>query len=133
LGGTGARTRLVEVVDRTRPAVDLRARADGDDPVALLADLLLALDDRGDRGEDRAEERAVAPELAREVHAGMGEVFETSWALEVGSRDDLAAADERRVLADVAADLLDALLEQKEHGDRASGGHGDAGGEAGTP
>jgi len=129
LSGAGARSRLVELMDRTRPAVDLEARSDGDDPVALLADLLLALEN----GEGRGEERAVAPELAREVHAGMGEVFETSWALEVGSRDDLTAADERRVLADVAADLLDALLEQKERGDGASGGHGGADGEVGTP
>lgn len=115
-GRGGARARLVEARDETRPTVDLRSRAEGDDPVALLADLLLALGDG-----DQEEGRTVAPELARSVREGMREVFETRWALEVGSADDLEEAETGRVLSTVAADLLDVLLEQKEgRGDRPS-------------
>ncbi len=111
------RARLTEVLVRTRPAIDLREHAGVDDPVGVLADLLLALEP--ETVEDA--ERTVDPELLRRVRRREREAYESSAfsGLSTGARREEAPADDpdeptRRRLARVTASLLDALLETKE-------------------
>jgi len=111
------RARLTEVLVRTRPAVDLEARAGADDPVGVVADLLLALGP--DAGSDAG--RALPAELLRAAREREREAdgHAAFSGLRPGTgREEWASEnpDERtrRRLARVAASLLDALLETKE-------------------
>lgn len=111
------RARLTEILVRTRPAIDLREHAGVDDPVGVLADLLLALEP--ETVEDA--ERTVDPDLLRRVRRREREAYEfpAFSGLSTGGRRGEAPADDpeeptRRRLARITASLLDALLETKE-------------------
>lgn len=121
--GSG-RARLTEVLIRTRPSIDLREHAGVDDPVGVLADLLLALEP--ETVEDA--ERTVDPDLLRRVRRREREAYEFSAfsGLSTGGQREEAPADDseerpRRRLARVTASLLDALLETKGSRPRAEG------------
>jgi len=120
----GGRARLTEVRVRTRPAVDLAERAGTDDPVGVLADLLLALEGDGTDGARTVPKELVRAAQDRERAAYDHPAFST---LASGTGREEWAAEEpeernRRRLARAAASLLDALLETKEdRSDRVKG------------
>ena len=114
------RARLTEVTVGTRPAVDLVERSTSDDPVGVLAELLLALGDDGGDAE-------LAPELLRAAREREREAYRYGAfsALSPGSGGRSGAetgegegtdAEDRRLrerLERVAAALLDALLDTR--------------------
>jgi DNA repair exonuclease SbcCD nuclease subunit len=128
----GGRARLTEVLVRTRPAIDLRERAGGDDPVGLLAGLLLALEPDASAAGRVDSETPVDPELlrmarARERQARDYAAFAGLAPAEAASErggDAPECEDDptRRRLARVASSLLDALLETKEARRAGAGG-----------
>lgn len=104
------RARVVEVACATRPAPELGALAEGEDPVALLASRLLALEGGGGDGE-----------LLRRVEERLRDVYDQRAYLPLGGRDELDGETVRRHAAAGAADLLDALLAGKAGGGPAEG------------
>jgi hypothetical protein len=121
------RARLTEVPVRTRPPLDLRERARADDPVGVLAGLLLALEPALESEAPEDAERSVDPELLRAVRHREREAFEyaafgalsdprgpTGRAGREARASEDPEAGTRRRLARMSASLLDALLETKE-------------------
>lgn len=93
----------------TRPDVDLEARADGDGPVAYLADLLLTLDDADSHGE--------YSQVIDEAHGTMQQAYSTGAYKLLQRESDVESPDRdeaRAVLEQEARILLDTLLQQKE-------------------
>lgn len=111
------RARVVDVACSTRPAPRLEPLAEGEDPVALLASLLLSLEG------DAPEARGGVEELLSGIRERLEAVYDQRAYLPLGGRAGLDAATVRRHAAGGAADLLDALLADK-------GGQAGAEGEA---
>lgn len=110
-----ARARLVEVADRTRPALDLADLARGEGPPAVLAGLLLELEGEGaSLASPHRRLLGEAEEALRGVHAAR------PYADLPGSAP--AAGDLRSRTAAAAWALLDALLLQKLGPAAAAGG-----------
>lgn len=110
LNEAGISARIERIEDRARPALDLEALARGDDPPALLARELLALE----RGESTGL-------LADSRQALRKELERREWR---GIEDDVPVAlDEEAVrerLARVATELLEELLAQRSTGTEAA-------------
>lgn len=105
---------VIEVAVATRPAIDLAARARGDDPVGALAGLLLALE-AGEGGGGLSEEAARLPaDLLRDAVERTRQVREQRQFLDLGAGDAPGTVAVRGRLERVAASLLDTLLAQKD-------------------
>lgn len=123
------RARVVEVACATRPAPDLGALAEGEDPVALLASLLLDVDPELDPGlaadPDPGGRGSGPPGAYRDLLAGvqdrLGDVYDQRAYLPLGGRSELDGEAVRRHAAAGAADLLDALLVGKDGPARGTG------------
>ncbi len=101
--------RIESITVDTRPAVDLDERADGDGPVAYLADLLLTLED-GDGTDEYNRLIDDAQEAMRDGHSG-GAYSLLRRETDIESPDRDAAIE---TVEQEARLLLDTLIQQKE-------------------
>jgi exonuclease SbcD len=97
------------ITNQVRPALDLEGLADGSSPVAVLADLLVTLENK--------DEDALPAELMEHVESAVGDAYTASTYEPLRLHDDresLDRDDQIEMLRKQARILLDELLDQKE-------------------
>jgi hypothetical protein len=107
VGSVDVRIEFIDV--ETRPEVDLEARAQGDDAVAYLANLLLELE-TGERSDEHEPLVTDSLNAMRQTHsAGAYNILRRESDIDQPNQDDALEMVERQ-----ARVLLDTLLNQKE-------------------